>query len=156
MPLKRHPSLIPLSHDHRSLLFLAQLLKKNAPVFKGYPSTPEGKRQYAIESYIHSLAPHFELEEKVVFPMLLTIVPAFQEQISTLVSVHAQLSTYFHQIAQSSTPLIELMNQCGLELEAHIRHEERVFFTQLQELLSEEQLVRLGQKISTAKEVKSA
>lgn len=30
-PLKRHPALIPLSHDHQASLLLAMILKKETP-----------------------------------------------------------------------------------------------------------------------------
>ena len=62
--MKRHKALIPLSHDHHHGLLLPQLIKKNAPDYKGLPKDLEGKINYTLETYNSSLKNHFDDEEK--------------------------------------------------------------------------------------------
>ena len=66
--MKRHKALIPLSHDHHHGLLLAQLIKKNAPDYKGLPKDLNGKIKYTIDIYNSSLKQHFDDEEKILFP----------------------------------------------------------------------------------------
>jgi hypothetical protein len=46
--MKRHLSLQPLSREHHEALLLAQLLKKNAPAYKGLPLNEHEKIAYAV------------------------------------------------------------------------------------------------------------
>ena len=63
--MKRHTALIPLSQDHHHGLLLAQLIKKNAPEYKGLPKDLIGKMNYTNDIYNTELEHHFEDEEKL-------------------------------------------------------------------------------------------
>ena len=45
--MKREEALAPLSREHHSTLILAQLLKKDAPVYHQLPAEPWDKAKYA-------------------------------------------------------------------------------------------------------------
>ncbi len=64
--MKRDESIAPLSRDHHSTLILAQLLKRNAPVYHGLPTTVVDKINYAQEQFNSSIQHHFELEERML------------------------------------------------------------------------------------------
>lgn len=66
--MKRHPSLIKLSKEHHNGLILAQILKEDAPVYKGMLSKPEGKKEYTLNFYKTELIKHFESEERILIP----------------------------------------------------------------------------------------
>lgn len=145
-PLKRVPELIPLSHDHRSLLFLAQNMKTDGPKFKGYPETPVSKTHFAISQYEELLQPHMELEE-ICFDKLGKALSEEKVELINLMKIeHGHLRDKF-ELLDLNNPDIILLNEIGHLLEAHIRFEERELFMRLQEELSGEQLKNMGAQI---------
>ncbi|UZR92847.1 hemerythrin domain-containing protein [Chondrinema litorale] len=129
--MRRHPKLTPVSRQHRKMLMLAQLLKKNAPAYKGLPTTPEGKVEYAIGIYVNLIEDHMEIEEKHIFPMAMKIDEQLEFLANELKEEHKVLKEKFLSL-NPIDPNIELMNDLGERLEKHIRKEEREFFQQLQ------------------------
>ncbi|MCB9249641.1 MAG: hemerythrin domain-containing protein [Ignavibacteriales bacterium] len=79
--MKRHKSIIALSHDHHHGLMLAQLIKKNAPEYKGLPSDLIGKVNHVKDSWEKELKLHFENEENILFPF----VKGKDEELDTLI-----------------------------------------------------------------------
>ena len=69
--MKRHKALIPLSHDHHLLLLLAQLIKKNAPDYKGLPKDLKEKLSIQLIFIIHHLNSILMMKKKYYFPQLL-------------------------------------------------------------------------------------
>ena len=72
----RHPSLVPLSHDHRDALMLAFRLQHPSPpgpVTALTPaSTPLSRAADTIAFYDAELRPHFRDEEELLFPLVAT------------------------------------------------------------------------------------
>ena len=64
--MKRHEALAPLSREHHSTLMLAQLLKKNAPVYKGLPTNAKDKAEYAFQQFETIIKNHFKQEEIIL------------------------------------------------------------------------------------------
>ena len=64
--MKRHEALAPLSREHHSALILAQLLKKDAPAYKGLPTALNEKAAYALHMFITTLQLHFTNEEEML------------------------------------------------------------------------------------------
>lgn len=124
--MRRHPKLIPLSRQHRSMLMLAQLLKKGAPPYKGLPQTSEGKIEYAIGLFVQLIEKHFAIEEQYVFPELAG-TETLDRLIIELKVEHQHLRAYFQQL-DPSKPNLALMDALGHLLEKHIRKEERQYF----------------------------
>lgn len=140
--MKRHASLAPLSRDHHSALMLAQLLKKNAPVYKGLPTTIDGKCEYALNFYDMHLIKHFIQEENMLGYLKITD-DSFNTLSAEIFSEHVRLRELFGQI-KTGVELETTLNNLGVELEAHIRKEERVLFPQLEQLCSEDELAALA------------
>jgi iron-sulfur cluster repair protein YtfE (RIC family) len=139
--MKRHESLAPLSREHHGTLILAQLLKKDAPVYKGLPTDVEGKLHYAINHYTSDLFPHFSKEEAML-EKVKHIDQAIAKLATEILAEHADLTNRFlslHTATDKETALDEL----GHLLQAHIRKEERVLFPLIQEHCSEELLGQL-------------
>lgn len=65
-PLKRHKSIVPLSKDHHQALLLCWKIrmgvKKNI--------APQRIKSYCHWFWINHIQPHFNIEEKYVFPVL--------------------------------------------------------------------------------------
>jgi hypothetical protein len=72
--MPRHPSLVPLSHDHREALGLAFFLQHPAPPGRPTPMTPEStpasRRARALAFHDERLRPHLAAEEEALFPAL--------------------------------------------------------------------------------------
>ena len=92
--MKRHESLAPLSREHHGALILAQLIKRNAPEYKGLPTTIIEKAAYAIQFYKTDLTKHFKKEE-----LMLKKVRAIHPLVTTLadeiVAEHKMLKELF-------------------------------------------------------------
>lgn len=135
--MKRNPALIPLSHFHRRILFLALIARKNAPAVKGYPETVEGKIDYALDFYQEQLIPHFRKEEKLwtYFGDRYKTIDAL---IGELRAERAQIHDMFTNLKSTKTRL--QLEEIGPALERHVRREERELFQKIQEVASEEDM----------------
>ena len=127
-PLKRSESLKPLSREHHhGLLFCWKAktgIKKNVDVAR--------IKKYADWFFQNYLVPHFEVEEKYVFPIL----GNENELIKKAVSEHEKLK----QLLESNTEIQKNIGIIEKELEAHIRFEERILFGEIQKIATAEQL----------------
>lgn len=148
--MKRHESIVVLSRDHQKGLMLAQLLKKNAPAYKGLPSDIEGKIKYAIDTFHSDLIIHFEDEEKILFPAAAGKSDECDKLINELIDEH---KFFYEKIpALENTPdIVDEMDLIGFKLEEHIRKEERILFNLIQEILTEEELKVLKYKIEESR-----
>ncbi len=126
--LKRVPELESLSHDYHHSL---QLCWKIRAGFSKKIETDRIKK-YTDWFFKTHLKPHFELEEKHVFPIL----GAENKLIKKALAEHRRLERLFKQTTdqEKSLGLIEE------ELDAHIRFEERILFVEIQKIATEDQL----------------
>lgn len=149
--MKRHKALILLSHDHHKGLLLAQLLKKNAPPYKGLPSDPDGKMNYAIEAFRSDLTIHFKDEEEILFPLLRNKTSELDEIIGELLHEHKIIKDGISSLKQSDE-LVKQLDEIGVMLEKHIRKEERILFQKAQSVLSEAELNGIESGIEKSRE----
>ena len=122
MPIKRNEFLVPLSREHHHGLLLCWKIRA------GYRKKVETSRiqEYAHWFYINHLQPHFEVEERHVFPIL----GEGDELVKRALMEHRKLRRLFEGVK------VEARNLGIIEekLEAHIRFEERVLFNKIQEV----------------------
>ena len=140
--MKRHESLVPLSRFHRSVLFLALVTKKNAPSVKGYPTTLEGKRDYAISFYENRLKDHFRVEEERLLPAVRGKNNDLDKLTDEIISEHEALKLLFKELVNSQNLEADL-DKLGVALEKHIRKEERQLFQLIQLTLTPLELDQL-------------
>ncbi|MFS4418043.1 hemerythrin domain-containing protein [Maribacter sp. 2307ULW6-5] len=127
-PIKRHKALQGISREHHHGLLLCWKIRMG---FKNGVD-PERIRKYADWFYKTHLVPHFELEEKHVFPVL----GKDHALVNTALGQHQNL----HELFKKGKDLALLETR----LEQHIRFEERVLFKELQERATEEQLSHIS------------
>ena len=139
--MKRHETLAPLSREHHGALILAQLIKRNAPEYKGLPATISDKVVYAINYYKNELKTHFKKEE-ILLKQVKTLHHSIAAIADEIVAEHVLLKTLFLSLSNTFDPEA-ILNELGNELEAHIRKEERVLFPLIQEHCTEEMLQKL-------------
>lgn len=139
--MKRHDSLAPFSREHHQALILAQLLKNDAPLYKGLPDTIEEKIKYALRFYSSELIHHFELEEKI-FDLARKINGTLEYLIVELIDEHRILTAMFSALPESKNKP-EKMNSLGELLTSHIRKEERQLFPLLEQNLTADQFLEI-------------
>jgi len=132
-PLKRVTELQPLSHDHHHGLQLCWKIRTGL----AKQAEPKRIKKYADWFFKTHLKPHFELEEKYIF----TILETDSELIKQALSEHILLEKLFEE----TSCLIENLKQIADELEAHIRFEERILFTEIQKTATIEQLNKINE-----------
>lgn len=144
--MKRHPALVPLSHDHRQLLFLAQSIKYGPARYRDAPNSVAEKYAF-LQAHVEALLiPHFTLEETVLAPFVCSHAPALTPLIHRLAPQHAGLSAAI-QALDTTDDRAAPLDTLGHQLEAHIRYEERQLFQQLQAALTDDVLHGLGAQI---------
>ena len=145
--MKRHPALIPLSHDHHHGLVMALRLKKGGPASPN-DNWPTDRAQQ-VESLLvfanNELLPHFEIEEQ----HLLGCTEGCEELEDRLKADHAAIRQMLAELeTMPPDETTELLQGLGAKLEAHIRFEEREYFPRLQELLGDEGLTQLAARLA--------
>jgi iron-sulfur cluster repair protein YtfE (RIC family) len=147
--MKRHKSIIALSHDHHHGLMLAQLIKKDAPEYKGLPTDLIGKANHVKESWEKELKLHFKNEENILFPFVIGKDEELDSLIEDILEEHKLIESLVKNL-DTSSDLESTLDQLGKTLESHIRKEERELFQKIQILLGEE-LNKLEGKIIAVK-----
>jgi iron-sulfur cluster repair protein YtfE (RIC family) len=140
--MKRHQSLLTFSREHHTALLLAQILKKDAPQYKGMPSKLPDKVEYLKAKYYNELKQHFHVEENILFPFLTGKNNLIDELIDDLIRDHNKVAENI-VLLDTHHDSEKLLDDTGRLLECHIRKEERVLFQKIQEVLSEEELNEL-------------
>ncbi|MEO6252300.1 MAG: hemerythrin domain-containing protein [Ferruginibacter sp.] len=139
--MKRHEALAPLSREHHGTLLLAQLLKRNAPEYKGLPTNAKDKVEYALKQFEEIIKHHFQQEE-----IILEKAKDHHDDINKLsaeiIQEHKQLTALFLSL-NATTDLEATMDKLANVLQDHIRKEERVLFPLIQEHCPEELLQQI-------------
>ncbi|HZJ20989.1 MAG TPA: hemerythrin domain-containing protein [Pricia sp.] len=127
-PIKRSRDLQPLSRDHHHSLLLCWKIRTG---FSKDVAVERIKR-YADWLFEHHIRPHFEIEEKHLFPIL----GNSNERVKKAISEHRRLRRLFND-TEDIDKTLSLIEE---ELEQHIRFEERILFSEIQKVATEEQL----------------
>ena len=127
--MKRHPSLVPLSHDHHHGLALAVRCRKQA-LGQLDPRTKGNKEQQIQEVsrfFTDNLLRHFEAEEKILFPCMLSRCPETTTLVEELRAEHEEIRSAVKLLGQG-THQSKALFDVGDLLERHIHREERELF----------------------------
>jgi mannose-6-phosphate isomerase-like protein (cupin superfamily) len=122
--VKRHPALVPLSHDHHHTLARARELREAA-------DGDEAARSAAAERFGRHfgrhVVRHFREEEELVFPLL----PLQAPELDRVLAEHQRIRALAARLRRGADA--ETLAELGALLEAHIRLEERIVFELVQE-----------------------
>lgn len=130
-PIKRHEALKPLSREHHHGLLLCWKIRQ------GVKKNVETQRikDYTNWFKIHYLDPHFEAEERFIFPIL----GNDHDLVKKALAEHRRLKRLFNQ----ETEVAKALNSIEEELDGHIRFEERVLFNEIQKIATEEEFAEV-------------
>jgi iron-sulfur cluster repair protein YtfE (RIC family) len=138
-PIKRNKNLQPLSRDHYHGLVLCKRIRIG--ISKSIAT--ERIKSYTDWYFKNHANPHFEIEEKYLF----TILDNKNELITRAISEHRRLEQLFNE----PNDILNSLNLIEVELEQHVRFEERILFNEIQKSASEEQLQLISEVHSDAK-----
>ncbi|MCG9972572.1 hemerythrin domain-containing protein [Christiangramia crocea] len=127
-PIKRHKALQPLSREHHYGLLLCWKIRQG---FK-LNIEPERIKSYIDWFQLNYLKPHFEAEEKLIFPIL----GNDYDLVKRALTEHRRLEKLFNQESE----LEKTLKQIEKELDLHIKFEERVLFNKIQKEATSDQL----------------
>jgi hemerythrin superfamily protein len=130
-PIKRHEALQPWSREHHQGLLLSWKIKKGFAL----NVDPQRIKDYCDWFWKTHLIPHFETEEKYIFPIL----GEENHLIEQALDDHGQLRAMFEQTEADT----DVLSQIESLLNDHIRFEERVLFNAIQVVASKYELKRL-------------
>ncbi|MEJ2615505.1 MAG: hemerythrin domain-containing protein [Ignavibacteriaceae bacterium] len=152
--MKRHKSLIFISHDHYHGLQLAQLIKKNSPKFKNLPNDLEGKKSYTINFYENDLLHHFYLEENIIQPAVKGKTKEIDKLFEEIIVEHKNIERAVESLKENSNTENKL-DEIGIMLQEHIRKEEQILFEKIQKALSENELQKLEEELHSYEDLNS-
>lgn len=135
-PIKRTKELQPLSREHHHGLLLCWKIRQGIKL----NVEPERIKKYLDWFWMSYLKPHFEVEEKFVFPVL----GNESELVKNALVEHRRLKRLF-ETEDDPYKSISLIEE---ELERHIRFEERVLFNKIQAVASRLQLLQIERNCS--------
>ena len=138
--MPRHPSLMPLSHDHHHGLALALRCRKQA-LGQIKPMGVRGLRERAREIrdfFSTNLERHFQAEEQALFPFMRLSIPQSRTLIDVLLADHEKMREAARGL-EAGTGVAKLLFDFGDLLERHIRREERELFLLFEELATPEE-----------------
>ncbi|HTQ53299.1 MAG TPA: hemerythrin domain-containing protein [Bryobacteraceae bacterium] len=141
--MQRHPSLVPLSHQHHNGLALCVLTRRSLAE-DASPANVDRLARRAVDRYELELANHFEIEEQVLFPAIEEAVGKL-DLIAELIAEHRRLETTIGELR--AAPGADVLERLCALLSAHIRREENDLFQLAQARLPETALEALGQVI---------
>lgn len=147
---QRHPSLIPLSHDHHYGLALALRLKQGdkALLNDGWTHDRHEQARRVRAFYESELRPHFDAEERVVFPAMQKEMQHSSALVGSLIQQHRKMEEMIAALPSlSGEELDDHLSTLGLLLEQHIRSEERELFPMCEAGLGADRLHNLGKDI---------
>lgn len=144
----RHPSLIPLSHQHQHGLALAVLIERG---LKADPSPQKATELCGkvADMFELELVHHFEVEEQVLFPAVRDSL-ASDAIVDQLIAQHREMESLAGRLAAAPEgDRIALLREFGELLSGHIRIEERQLFQEVQEKIPPQELSELGAQIDS-------
>ena len=150
--MKRHHSLIPLSHDHHSGLVLAQrlILGRSKAPRSDWPTDRRQQVSRVIEFFKTDLRQHFEAEEEHVFPAAVEHLREGADLARRLIEEHDDMRTRIRGLEQDpTTGLEERLSSFGDCLKEHIRKEEAILFERMQEEMDPADLEAIGVSLRT-------
>lgn len=146
---KRHPSLISLSQDHHHALALALRCRKQAlgQLNPGDPKSMKGLAEEVKNFFLQNLQRHFEAEEKVLFPLMVSESRDAEPLVAQLVREHEQMLKDVTAL-EGESQLPETLFNLGDLLERHIRSEERELFPLFERTVSATKAEKARQEIA--------
>jgi len=162
MASRRHPSLVPLSRDHRDALALAFRLHNPSPPGPATavtpPSTPSSRAAEVLDFFVVHLDGHFRAEEEVLFPALAAhvapdaptarLLRTLRDEHRAMAQLRDAIAAALHADEDARDTLLAVpLRELADVLERHVRREERELFAAFPALVPEREASALLPRI---------
>jgi iron-sulfur cluster repair protein YtfE (RIC family) len=137
--MKRHPALVPLSHDHHPVLVIAQQLRR---------ATTETATELAgvfLAAWESEEKQHFRLEEELLLPAYAEHGDPGHPAVTRMLQDHMLIRRDATRLGNE--PSLELLHELGSRLADHVHLEERELFPLIEETIPEPELEALGERL---------
>lgn len=151
--MKRHRSLIPLSHDHHNGLVVAQclLLGRSKAPRSTWPTSRREQVDRVLEFFRTDLRRHFEAEEEHLFPAAERRLRNGVDLVRQLREEHDDMRARILEFERDpENGLEDRLPAFGERLQAHIRTEEQILFERVQEEMDPGVLEAVGVALRAA------
>ncbi len=135
-PLKRSIPLTPISREHHDGLLVSWKIRERLKK-KIEPNRIKKYTDWFWECHLQS---HFDFEELYIFPIL--------DKNNKLIQQALQEHTRLKQLFSSTDSIKENLLILESELTAHIRFEERILFTEIENIASQDELQTIAKEHS--------
>ncbi|HZR55985.1 MAG TPA: hemerythrin domain-containing protein [Terriglobales bacterium] len=148
----RDKNLVPLSHGHQHTLALCVRIDR-AMQAGDQDFGDDDLRAWQLEmsrEFECEIAPHFSVEENEIFPAAARF-PELQGLVTDLLAEHKLLRAFFLRakgLSLSSSDLESFVETLAI----HIRKEERELFEGMQQVMSPEEMAKLGQALTSTRD----
>ena len=122
--MKRHPSLVPLSHDHHDALVVAQglILGRSPAPRSDWPTDRRAQVDRVVAFFAQTLRSHFEVEEAHLFPAVVAHLPGAANLVGQLLDEHEAIRTRIRDMERDPTTDLDVrLPALGRLLETHVR-----------------------------------
>jgi len=144
--MRRSEALTPLSRDHHHGLFVALRLRRATP-----DDAAEAQSLF-LEFWRTEGARHFRVEEEVLLPALARhTAPDHDAIVRTLVE-HVDVRRRANALSSPGETPLDALHDLGALLNAHIRYEENVLFSLVEDTLTADELNELFLAIERAED----
>ena len=145
--MKRHPALVALSHDHHEILLVARLLRRRGASVTGGGRLDERRQCQVVRQFEDGLRAHFRVEEGALRVAAGDGEPRTCELLRVASGAHRHLERTLAAVRRGTVTGREL-EQLGESLHGYVRQQERELFQELQRVLSETELARVGRYLA--------
>lgn len=148
--MKRHLSLVPLSHDHHDALVVAQglILGRSPAPRSDWPTDRRTQVDRVVAFFAQTLRSHFEVEEAHLFPAVVAHLPGAANLVGQLLDEHKAIRKRIREMEQNPTTDLDVrLPALGRLLEMQVRREERVLFEMMQREMAPTDLETLGTRL---------
>lgn len=134
--MKRDANIVPLSRDHHSGLLFCWKIRQGL----AFGADASRIRDYVLYYWEMHLLNHFREEENILF------ILKDDQLVQKAVDDHRQIEAVVNAIKQGNTAVDSYQSLASL-VNDHIRYEERKLFPHLEEKLSQDQLMAIGEEL---------
>ena len=148
--MKRHPGLVPLSHDHHDALVVARglILGRSRAPRSDWPTDRRAQVDRVVAFFAQTLRSHFAVEEAHLFPAVVAHLPGAADLVGQLLDEHEAMRTRIRDLERDPTTNLDVrLPALGRLLETHVRREERVLFETMQREMAPADLETLGTRL---------
>ena len=142
--MKRSDALTPLSLDHHQGLVFAQRLRRATA------ESAAAARDDFLNFWEREGQRHFRAEEKVLLPWFARHGDPSEDTVLRVLVEHLEIRRQAIELRGDERPAPERLHELGELLGNHIRHEERVLFPLIEEVVPEHELPTLAAAVERA------